>query len=234
MALKISKLLFLLTPVASMLLVGCHCVEFSERYGDRIDRIADRQLTLDRFYRPGLDLTRICHDCKKQDARCHRPVMYPDSRIPQQAPVEPTLPAVPPAEPINIPEPNEPNLIPPVPPAIQPIESAAVSGDWQGAKTIMSAAINVGATPFMLPKNQSEEEASEPGIELTTAKKTTEWAQPVETPSQPVEIERSQPFPLLLEPESIQELAPRRAEAISAPAGVLPSQQYLRSLKAQE
>lgn len=229
MALNFSKLLFLLAPVASTLLVGCHCVEVSERYGDRIDRIADKQLVLDRFYRPGFDLTRICHDCKKEDAVCHRPVMYPDSRIPEQAPVEPTLPAVPPVEPI------EPNLIPPVPPAIQPIESAAVSGDWQGATTILSAAISVGATPFVLPKKVNKNEALTPSIKLTTSQESTEWSQPVEIPALPEVIEPVQTVPLFqAPPETIKELLPQPVKPISAPSGVPPSQQFYRSLKSQE
>ncbi len=229
MALKFSKFLFLLAPVAFTLLVGCHCVEVSERYGDRIDKIADKQLVLDRFYRPGLDLTRICHDCKSEDAVCHRPVMYPDSRIPEQAPIEPTLPAVPPAEQLE-----EPSLIPPVPPSSQPLETTSNTEAWQQSKRIVSAVSRVGSSPFMYPMSERKQRVSESvGVELTTAKEPVEWKPTVEIPALPRKIEPPSPLPMA-QPETAKELTPRSVEAISAPAGVPPSQQFYRSLKAQE
>ncbi len=38
---------------------GCQCTPLTSRYGDRIDDFSDRKLELERFYQPGLDVSRI-------------------------------------------------------------------------------------------------------------------------------------------------------------------------------
>lgn len=37
---------------------GCHCLPVTERYADHIDKIADKQASMDCHYRPCLDVTR--------------------------------------------------------------------------------------------------------------------------------------------------------------------------------
>lgn len=77
-------------------LAGCQCCELTERYQDHIDHIADRSPHLERFYHPGLDLTRIgypdwcqnpinraiygdccCRDTRQQPAYIHNPFFDP-------------------------------------------------------------------------------------------------------------------------------------------------------------
>lgn len=77
-------------------LAGCQCCALTERYQDHIDHIADRSPHLERFYHPGLDLTRIgypdwcqtpinraiygdccCKDTRQQPAYVHNPFFDP-------------------------------------------------------------------------------------------------------------------------------------------------------------
>ncbi|MCA9050554.1 MAG: hypothetical protein KDA89_17575 [Planctomycetaceae bacterium] len=43
---------------AALVLPGCHCLPVTERYCDCVDRVADHEVCLDRFYCPKLDVTR--------------------------------------------------------------------------------------------------------------------------------------------------------------------------------
>lgn len=115
--------------------MGCHCFELSEVHGDIVDTIADCQWPLDRFYRPGLDLQRLCRDCKKCDTYCHTPIAYPDSRIPSQAPSEPTTPE---------PTPSQPIPAPPVAPA--PLPTLDTSSLQELAPFAVQTALSVGKT----------------------------------------------------------------------------------------
>ncbi len=51
------KCLFLLGLMA--IISGCQCTPMTSRYGDVIDDISDSKLELERFYEPGLDVSRI-------------------------------------------------------------------------------------------------------------------------------------------------------------------------------
>ncbi len=42
-----------------VIISGCQCTPMTARYGDVIDDISDRKLELERFYVPGLDVSRI-------------------------------------------------------------------------------------------------------------------------------------------------------------------------------
>lgn len=86
--------------------VGCQCCSWTEHYQDTIDHIADHQPHLDRFYHPGLDLTRIgypdwcqsgvnrclygdccCRDTRQQPPYIHNPMYSPQPRETQLAPI---------------------------------------------------------------------------------------------------------------------------------------------------
>ncbi len=64
---------------AFMLLPGCRCCPSSNCYYNVVDDISDKQLTLDRFYRPTLDISRAgmpdwCQsrlNCKLCGCRCN-------------------------------------------------------------------------------------------------------------------------------------------------------------------
>ena len=73
-----------------VIISGCQCTPMTARYGDVIDDISDSKLELERFYKPGLDVSRIgmpdwrgfgwnhkLHKCKCQICRSSsHPVEY--------------------------------------------------------------------------------------------------------------------------------------------------------------
>lgn len=217
MAATLPKLVLLVV----LLLAGCQCFDISERYGDVIDHIADRQLTLDRFYRPGLDLTRVGHDAQRACEFSQHTATYPDSVIPQQSSQEPSTPSVPPAE-LNVPDsPEEYSPIPPRPAAkrlpvidtseLQEISALAAEKQAKPMPTNLSGVLNVGVS-LIESTNQADSPVHQTGAILLDLSDADEFLRP-------------------LEGEKIQ--SPPQM-SVSAPATVPPSQRFYQSLSGQK
>lgn len=116
-------LMIFLSPALLVSASGCHCMGISERYGNVIDCVADRQLCMDGCYRPGLDLTRLCRPCIHEQAMVRNIGVYPHSTIPTSQPVETTMPPVEIENELPLKEdaPPPPAPIPPVPAAELPV-----------------------------------------------------------------------------------------------------------------
>lgn len=206
MAVSISKICVAAAPFA-VALFGCHCVEVSERYGDRVDAIADRQITFDQFYRPGLDLTRICRDCNHQNTRSQHPVVYPDSRWLLNASAQET---------------TAPEMIPGVPPSeLPPIDATEIQSlpqqnsnkDTSQMSTAIDSVLSIGQG---LSTSQSIESAvlQTPPIQLTTA------SEEIVSPSVPLSS-----IPKINELDAANTMTKKEtlpAKPVSAPAGVPP------------
>ncbi|WP_145197834.1 hypothetical protein [Thalassoglobus polymorphus] len=225
-------------------LSGCQCCEVSEIYGDRIDRIADRQLTLDRFYRPGLDLTRICHDCNTQSPYYQHPVIYPESRISTRPAVEPTVPDVPPSEIPPLPElapaPPADNadpsvedapIIPPGPAearklpslretSLKPIEAVPA------AKPPASPAAT--ATPKVVSQPKSSQEAT--SIQEVSLPPVSAFIGAIKTKQPEISQVSKSEAAVDEKPESLPKqmnvTPPKPIGPVSAPAGIKPSQKF--------
>ncbi len=193
-------------------------------YGDRIDCVADKQLTLDRWYRPGLDLTRICHQCKKQNPYCQHPVIYPESRVSTQPAPEPTIPSVPPAEtpasPVITPAPpaEESPVVPPVPapgPKVLPPLSGTSLRKIETTSPEQFAAKNTSS-------EKSEQIAIPPVAAFIETLSAKQAAQPAVSNSDAKIVKEVQSLPKQLE----QNTSPSNTAPIAAPTGVRPSPKF--------
>lgn len=161
---------------------GCQCCGFTESYQDHVDHIADHEGHWDRWYRPGLDLTRIGHRdwCQNRinhwlcPCRCERPTMLPcghqvytsqvNSVSPQSPPVEPPpRPAEPmpfsPPETDSLPLPTlpDPLPVPEVEPAVEPaVKPTAFEGEPEDL--LVPPVPSSEQAPKTLPKVDQETE----------------------------------------------------------------------------
>lgn len=206
MAVSISKICVAAAPFA-VAMFGCHCVEVSERYGDRVDAIADRQITFDQFYRPGLDLTRICRDCNRLNARSQHPVVYPDSRwllnvSAQETTVPEMIPEVPPSE------------LPPIDATeIQSLPQQNSNADSLEMSAAIDSVLSIGQGLSASQRNESPVPQTAP-IQLTTA------SEEIVSPALPLSS-----IPRINELESANKVTKKEtlpAKPVAAPAGVPP------------
>ena len=55
-----NHLLKYLLPIGLLAIIsGCQCTPFTARYGNVIDDLSDSKLEMERFYQPGLDVSRV-------------------------------------------------------------------------------------------------------------------------------------------------------------------------------
>ncbi len=227
-------------------LSGCQCCEVSEIYGDRIDCIADKQLTLDRWYRPSLDLTRICQDCNTQSPYHQHPVIYPESRISTRPAVEPTIPDVPPSEVPPLPElapappaddaipsVEEGSVIPPepagarkLPPlnetSMKPIET--VPAAKPAASPAATETPKVVSQPNSSQQAKTSQEVSLPPVSAFIGAISTKQSE-ISQVSKSEAAVAEKPVTETL-PQQMKETLPKPIGPVSAPAGITPSQKF--------
>lgn len=201
--------------LGSVLLSGCHCFQFSEKVGDLIDHVSDKELALDRFYREKWDLTRICRDCQTREHCRHIPLPYPDSRIPERTPHEPHstpgIPAVPPPE---------LNPIPAVPAAAHfPVLDTQNIREIDTEQPVSAVGQPHDRTAVAALLSTSETNSSRTHSQQTSEKLA-------ESPNLVPELEPSVPLP-----EQILATPPTERRPISAPDSVPPSQKYHQSAR---
>lgn len=190
------KLLLPLTSAMAMVcMTGCHLIGMSERYGDVIDCVSDKQLTLDRFYRRRLDLTKIGQDRQHQCEFAQHTAIYPDTSYLLSVPSESKIPEAPPAEVVPAPETMDQAPIPPVPPAakLPAIDSSSLkqlpanpSVDNNPVNMDVSAVLGVGG--FESKKVVADKTDDQPIIQRVSAQRVQV--------SQPAAEAVARPFPV--------------------------------------
>ncbi len=161
---------------------GCQCCGLTECYQDDVDVIADHECHWDRWYRPGLDLTRIGHRDWCQNpinhwlcpCRCERPVMLPCGHHIVTAPATSVSPETPPVEPprrpaepmpfsppetdsLPLPTLPDPLPVPPVEPAIEPAVKPTAF-ESEPANLLVPPDPTIEQAPNALPKADQESE----------------------------------------------------------------------------